>query len=232
MDQDKLDIMRSCYLFTDADEDSLRPLVQASYTKSHQRGTDVFSLNDEADGLRIIISGRVRIWIADQDGKQLTLAFMQPGDTFGEIALLDGLQRTANATAVEDTVCFFLPAAKLNDALARDLTLARSLIYGLCELMRQNLGTISSFAFVGLDARVAQLLQDLALDCATISGGEAVFTRHFSQTDLALLLGVSREAVNKRLKALEREGLIQFRGAALVVPDLAALAGRTGGGVN
>ena len=92
--------------------------------------------------------------------------------------------------------------------------------------MRRNLGTISGFAFEGLDARLAQMIYNLAFDHAELDGEKARFQRKFSQTDLAQLLGVTREAVNKRFKALEAEGLVLVEGGFMVVQDMQALAER------
>ena len=226
MKDDRIRAIRGCYLFAGAQDESLAPLARASHVESHGRDAVIFAAEDEADGLRVVLSGQVRIWIADTESRELTLAFMGPGDAFGEIALLDGLPRTANATALERTTCLVLPTAAMQAALDRDAALARHLVLSLCELLRRNLGTISGFAFAGLGARLAQKLHELALDHAEITGREARFSRHFSQTDLALLLGVTREAVNKRFKVLQHDGLVALDGGMLVIPDLPALAAR------
>lgn len=223
---DKDQILRSCFLFADASDESLAPIVQASRTETHGRGTPIFAAEDPADGLRIVLSGQVRIWMADTQGRELTLNFLGEGDAFGEIALLDGLPRTSHATAVEATSCLFVPKAAMERALAEDASFAQQLILSMCELMRRNLGTISGFAFEGLDARLAQMLYNLAFDHAELDGNTARFQRKFSQTDIAQLLGVTREAVNKRLKALESEGLVDVDSGTMVIRDMAALAAR------
>jgi len=215
--------LRSCFLFAGADEKSLEPILQASKVETLRRGAEVFAAGDSADGLRIVLSGQIRIWMADLNGRELTLAFMGEGDPFGEIALLDGLPRTANATATEASKCLFVPKPAMEKALAEDPSFAEQLILSMCELMRRNLGTISGFAFDGLDARLAQTLHDLAFDHAEIDGSSASFVRKFSQTDIAQLLGVTREAVNKRFKALEADGLVVVSGGQMVIPDMHAL---------
>lgn len=222
----RLSQIRQCYLFSNAADESLLPLVQASYIRKSSAKQEIFAVGDEADGLRIILSGEVRIWLADEEGRELTLAFLGNGDAFGEVALLDGLPRTANATTTRATECLFLSAAAVERAMETDPSLAKQLIFALCELMRRNLGTISGFAFAGLEARLAQLLTELAVDHADVTENRAVFSRKFSQTDLALLLGVSREAVNKRFKSFEQEGLVATKDARLVLPDMRALAER------
>jgi CRP/FNR family transcriptional regulator, cyclic AMP receptor protein len=218
--------LRKCQLFAGAPVESLTRLARASSIIVTERGVQIFAKGDKVDGLRIVLTGLVRIWIADRDGRELTLDFVEPGAPFGEIALLDGLPRSAAATAQETTRCLFLPAAAMTQALDADPALARHLILCLCGILRRSNATIGGFAFSDLDTRLARRLYDLAQDHAEISGNHARFSRRFSQTDLANLLGVTREAVNKRLRAFEHDGLIARDGEALVLPDLPALSQR------
>lgn len=224
--EDKISSIRRSFLFSGVQEASLRPLAEACSFEKLPRKSTVFTMDDAADGLRIIYSGEVRIWLADSEGRELTLALLGPGDAFGEIALLDGLTRSANAVAVRDIEFLFLPAKAVERALVTDARLARDLIYSLCELNRRNLETISSFAFSDLDNRLSKLLCDLAVDHASIEGNRAVFSRKFSQTDLALLLGVTREAINKRFKRLEQDGLVKVDKSILVLPNIQELSAR------
>ncbi len=224
--EDKIRSIRRSFLFSGVQEDSLRPLAEACSIEKLPRKSTVFTMDDAADGLRIIHSGEVRIWLADSEGRELTLALLGPEDSFGEIALLDGLTRSANAVAVRDIECLFLPAKAVERALVNDARLARDLIYSLCELNRRNLETIGSFAFSDLDNRLSKLLCDLAIDHASIEDNRAVFLRKFSQTDLALLLGVTREAINKRFKRLEQDGLVEVDKSILVLPNIQELSAR------
>lgn len=225
-DDERAAILRKCHLFTALAPHSLAPLARACSIRVTESGAGIFAAGDAVDGLRVVISGQVRLWISDQEGRELTLVFAEPGDPFGEIALLDGLPRSASATATETTRCLFLPARAVEGALASDPALSRHLILSLCEVLRRNADTIGGFAFSGLDTRLARKLYDLAHDHAEITGRSARFTRQFSQTDLAQLLGVTREAVNKKLRALEHDGLVLRTGATLTLPNLPALAAR------
>ncbi|MBW8640096.1 Crp/Fnr family transcriptional regulator [Hoeflea sp. WL0058] len=226
MDQNTIAAIRSCYLFAGADQDSVAALARSSRIVSYPAGSTIFMEGDESDGLRVVLSGLTRIWIADADGRELTLALMEPGDPFGEIALLDGLPRTANATVIEATECLFTSQEVMVDLLVRDPRLARHLIQLLCEILRRNTEALSGFAFLGLDGRLAQRLHELALAHAEIEGSRARFTRKFSQTDLAQMLGVTREALNKRLKTLVHDGLVKQANGMIAIPNLAALAAR------
>ncbi len=221
-----VEALRRCYLFADADTRSVEQLGQASHVVRCAAGSSLFSAGDESDGLYIMRSGLVRIWVADTEGRELTLALMEPGDPFGEIALLDRLPRSASATALEDTICLLTPVSAMDAALEQNLRLARHLIEQLCEILRRNTRELSGYAFLSLDSRLAQKLYDLALAHAEIEGKTARFTRRFSQTELAQMLGATRESVNKRLAALAHDGLVRQDDGYVTLTDLAALEAR------
>ena len=181
---------------------------------------------DEPDWLRIVMDGQIRIWVSDSDGQELTLSFLGADDIFCEIALLDGLHRSAHATTLEKTNCLFLPAAALAHAMQEDTELTQRLIRTLCELLRRNLGTMTNFVFVGLEDRLVQVWAELAMDNAKMKNGAAYLNRKYSQADLALLLGASREAVSKRFKALQRDGLVAMEENFIFLPDRAAMTER------
>lgn len=231
MRQNTAEAIRTCHLFSGADDRSVAALAAASQMVKYSAGQTMFLAGDPPDGLYVLQSGLVRVWIADAEGHELTLALMEPGDPLGEIALLDGLPRTANATALEETACLLTPRSALDAALEDNLALARHLIDLLCEHLRRNTTEMGAVAFLGLDSRLAQKLHDLALAHGEIDdAGAARFTRRFSQSDLAQMLGVTREAVNKRLGALAHDGLIVRAGSETTVPNLAALAERARAG--
>ena len=220
------DAVKSCYLFSGAERQSVEALADASYVLKSSAGETLFQTGDAADGLRIVLSGLVRIWIADSEGRELTLVLLEPGDPFGEIALLDGLPRSANATAIERSDCLILPCKAMEEVLAHDPALARHLIQLLCELLRRNIVAIGGFAFSGLGGRLALKLHELALSHGTVEAGGARLNRKFSQSELAAMLGVTREAVNKRMTALAHDGLVSVDGGLITVPSLTALTAR------
>jgi CRP-like cAMP-binding protein len=221
------DALRSCFLFASLSDDDIDILSRICRSVTYPRGTQIFAMGDKADGLRIITEGEVRIWMSDAEGRELTIAMLEPGDSFGEIALLDGLPRTAAAGAVEATRCLFVPHSAVDALLETDPRFAKEVIYSLCEILRRNTDEMGAMTFQSLDARLAQKLCDLAVSRAVIEGSTARFTRKLSQADLAKMLGVTREAVNKRLMGLVQENLVQTEDGFLVIPDLERLASRS-----
>jgi CRP-like cAMP-binding protein len=223
---DPVEALRNCYFFADADAQTLERLGRSSRVVRHRAGSTLFDMGDDSDGLHIVLSGLVRIWVADPEGRQLTLTLLEPGDPFGEIALLDRLPRSASATAIEETTCLLTPVEAMDSALEQSPLLARHLIQLLCEILRRNTRDMSDSAFLTLDGRLAQKLHDLALSHAETDGKSARFSRKFSQTELSQMLGVTREAINKRLAALAHDGLVTQSEGRITILDLPALAER------
>ncbi|MEM7567554.1 MAG: Crp/Fnr family transcriptional regulator [Pseudomonadota bacterium] len=220
----RLQALQACGLFTDAPRASLNDLARRGRLERIKKGELLFAAGDEPDGLRIVHSGSVRIWLNDADGHELTLGFMGPGQAFGEIALFDGLPRTAHASAAADTELVFLSRGVFEHALAHDAAFARAVIRLLCRMVRRKTDDLGGFAFQDLGIRLARKIYQLVPSHAQVDGPAAHFGRDLSQTELARLLGVSREAINKRLQALSRQGLVALDQGRLVVPDVKALA--------
>ena len=100
----KASIISGSFLFHELGPDLFERVVRLSRTQRYRRGSFVFHMGDEGDALYGVAQGLIRIWIPGADGRELTVVLMERGDIFGEIALLDGLPRAANASAIDDTL--------------------------------------------------------------------------------------------------------------------------------
>ena len=218
--------LQNCYLFSSLTDESLQSLAKVSVVSSYAKHHQIFAMGDDADGLRIILSGAVRVWISDREGHELTVALLEAGDSLGEIALFDDLPRTAAATATAATQCLFITRSAANDLLLHNPEFAREIIQRLCEMLRRNTDEMGLITFSSLEQRLAQKLCDLAMSHAVLEGDTARFTSKFSQADLARMLGVSREAINKRMTALTKSGQIEVQDGVLKILSLKRLSSR------
>lgn len=216
-------LLRSSFLFSDLPDEMLDRLTSLSTTRRLDRGELLFSRGDDGDALYAVIAGLIRIWISSEGGKELILGLMEPGDAFGEIALLDGLPRTASATASEDSVLLQIRRDQFLDFLTRDSGLARHVIELLCERLRGNTTMLAEFAFSDLRARLARRLEALAVGHGRRTAAGTEVGLKLSQSDLANMLGVSREAINKQLAAWSQEGIIALRQGRIVILDATRL---------
>ncbi len=207
---DKERLIRGSVIFNGIEPGLLREVVQLSRTRRIHKGAMLFQQGDDGDALYGVIEGLIRISLAGEQGKELILGLMEPGDIFGEIALLDGLPRTADAHAAEDSVLLVIERAQFVQLIEREGRLARHVIELLCERLRANTERLGEHAFMNLGARLARKLCALSVAHGRHEEQEITIDMRLSQTELAQMLGVTREAVNKQLKIWSREGVLRF----------------------
>ena len=221
--ESRASVIAGSFLFRDLGPDLLERVVRLSRTQRCRRGTFVFQMGDEGDALYGVAQGMIRIWIPGADGRELTVALMERGDIFGEIALLDGLPRTANATAIDDTVLISIDRPHFMDLLEREPRIARHIVELLCERLRASTDRFSEDAFLSLKARLAKRLEALMIGYGEKCPEGMRIALKLSQTDLANMLGVTREAVNKQLANWTQRGLIQHTRGSVIICDPQAL---------
>ncbi len=179
----------------------------------HLAARDVLFLKgDPSDGLYAIRRGLIRIGTTDELGQQMTMNILGGGDVFGEIALLDGRSRTADAVAVEDTDLFFLPRRDFLGLLACEPSIGLQLIELLCARLRDIIDRMEETKFLPAPTRLARRILVLAIDYGT--------EVHVSQEELASLAGVTRETVNRQLQSWKRTGLLSLGRGRLLIHDM------------
>ncbi|CAH1679118.1 Crp/Fnr family transcriptional regulator [Hyphomicrobiales bacterium] len=175
----------------------------------------LFLKGDPSDGLYAIRRGLIRIGTTDDLGQQMTVNLLGSGDVFGEIALLDGRSRTADAVAADDTEMFFLPRRDFLTLLSGEAALAVHLIELLCGRLRDVLERIEEATFLPAATRLARRILTLAVDYGT--------EVHASQEELASLSGITRETVNRQLQGWKRDGVLSLGRGRLTIHDLDGL---------
>lgn len=212
------------FLFRDSPAASLGPILDLSVTREMADGEVLFLKGDEPDGLYGVLVGRVKICVDSGGGKEIILNILEAGEIFGEIALLDGEPRTADARAMGPASLLLLRRRDFLPYLERDPQLCLHLMTLLCRRLRWTSGLIEDAAFLGLPGRLAKRLLGLAQASGeTTADGVAIGLR-LSQHELGHMLGVTREAVNKVLQRWRRRGLVDMDQGHIVLRDTAALA--------
>ncbi|MEM8586834.1 MAG: Crp/Fnr family transcriptional regulator [Pseudomonadota bacterium] len=212
-------------LFGDLETGDLDPLVSLCRRRELARGQMLFNQGDEADGLYIVTEGILRIVLVAGDGRELTLNLMEPGDVVGEISLLDGLPRSAGAIALTEVSCLALSRTDFEAAMDENPGLSRQIIYALCELLRRNTSIIGDRAFLDLRGRLCRLLSALAIGHGRPGDdGATEIAVPITQSDLATMLGATREAVNKQMNALAKVGLVRLAHGRALILDRDGLA--------
>jgi CRP/FNR family transcriptional regulator, cyclic AMP receptor protein len=189
--------------------EALETIAALCTTRTLARGEVLFLKGDPGDALYAIRRGRIRIATGTDEGRHVTLNILGPGDVFGEIALLDGKPRTAEAVAIEPCDIYAVQRRDFLPLLQRDLELAIRVIELLCARLRWVSDRMEDAALLPMEARLARALLMLAEDY-----GSDV---QISQQELADLVGASRERVNRQLRAWQHEALIALRRSRIVI---------------
>jgi CRP-like cAMP-binding protein len=176
---------------------------------------------DPGDALYGVITGRVRISASAPGGKEISLNVMEPGDAFGEIALLDGQPRTATATTLAATELIIVQRQPFLTLLQREPALAVHLIELLCQRVRWTSEQMEDSSLLHAPARIAKRLLSLA-DSQSRQKTAGTPLR-ISQEELARFLGLSRQIVNKHLQTWKRSNWISLGRGTVLIVDASAL---------
>jgi CRP-like cAMP-binding protein len=211
-------LLKQVSLFANLPAAELSGLSKHLTRRTFRRATMIFHKDQAGDTLYIIESGRVRIFLAAEGGEELTLREHGAGEGFGELALLDGAPRSASAEAIEDTVTYTLNRIEFQRYLVEAPQLSLALIKLLSSRMRELTDYAESLAFLNLEARLARELLQLGERHGVPTDGLEI-DRELTQTQLASMIGATRERVNRALKTFRSQRLIEFRGKKIAIID-------------
>lgn len=199
-------------LFAGLDADDLRRLSGIARETVLHTNQALFEQGDESDGLYLIVAGIIRIYLTAEDSREATINLLEDGEIIGEMALLDGLERSAGAAALTETRLIFIPREPFMTLLDSSPKLARAMILMLCERLRAANSQVDQAIFHDLRHRLVVLLRQLAIIHGHVEHDVAVVDLELTQGSLAQMLGASREAVNKQLRSLAKEKKIEMDG--------------------
>jgi CRP/FNR family transcriptional regulator/CRP/FNR family cyclic AMP-dependent transcriptional regulator len=184
-------------LFSNLDVESLRALASAMRRRSFRPGEVIFHRDDPGQMLYIIREGKVKIYITSPEGQEVVLAVFGPGDYFGELALLDGQPRSASAITLDGVEAYALQRNDFITAVSHYPRIAIQVMNVLSRRLRQTDAMIEDLLFLDVHGRVAKKLLELA-EVHGIRTAEGIrIELRLTQSDLAALVGASRESVNK-----------------------------------
>ena len=214
--------LRDSCLFEGADETGLTEIARQLRRRRFRRNEIIFHQGDPGDALHIVTSGSIKIVLPSLDGEEAIIATLRSGDFFGELALLDGAPRSATAVALEACETWALPRDPFLALLDRDKALRESLLAGLAHELRRITGHVQELHFLDLAGRLASHLARLARE-ADPDAGEVRLDWPYTQSDLAAMIGGTRQSVNKLLSGLVERGLVVIEKDTLLIPDVEAL---------
>ncbi len=214
--------LRHCALFRDAGDEVLGQLAGRLRQRRFRRNEVIFHQGDPGESLHIVAEGSVKIVLPSPEGEEAIIATLRQGDFFGELSLLDGAPRSATAVSLDATVTLVLPRDAFQELLDQDRGLRDALLAGLAHELRRVTGQVEELHFLDLAGRLAMRLARLARD-ADPDSDEVRLDWPFTQSDLASMIGGTRQSVNKLLSELVVDGLVVIEPETIVVPSVEAL---------
>lgn len=218
--------LQRCALFAHVEPAGLSVLANAMVRRRFRRNEVIFHQGDPGDSLHVVATGAVKIVLPSPGGDEAIIATLQPGDFFGELALLDGAPHSATATAVEPVETLSLARTPFHHLLDEDRGLRMALLSGLAAELRRLTGHVEELHFLDLAGRLAMRLVRLARERDPDAQREVRLDWPFTQSDLAAMIGGTRQSVNKLLSRLVDDGLLVIEHDTLVIRDVQALAER------
>jgi CRP-like cAMP-binding protein len=188
------DLLSRVALFSELQPHELETISNASENRGLRRGDVLFSEGDEPDELFVVVSGRIALANKSVDGRESVVALMEAGDLFGEMPLFDGLGRSTEARALEQSEVIAIPYAPVQEVYESRPMLLWSVVAMLSGRIRAMDAALADSVFLDVTGRTAKRLLELA-------GDADEFTLPVTQEELAGMVGASRERVNKAIAA-------------------------------
>ena len=210
---DKLAILRRHSLFGQLPAAVIEHLGAYMKRRRWRRGSVIFAKGEPGTGLMAVLAGTVKISVLSADGREIVLTLMREGDIFGEVALLDGHPRTADATAMTDCELLVIERRDFIPFLRGHPDLTIQIIEILCSRLRRTTDQVRDITSRNLPTRLARALLQLSAAERPDVARKIAITQH----EISQIIGKSRESTNKQLRAWARQGLIRLERGAVVV---------------
>jgi CRP/FNR family cyclic AMP-dependent transcriptional regulator len=204
--------LKTIPLFQGVPDAELRALAGRTVARNYPKQAIVLTEGEEGDSLYLIVSGRVKIYLSDEHGKELILAIKGPGQYFGEM-VLDGETRSASVMTLEPSQFAILARADFKAFLLGHPPVALQLIENLIRLARGLNRNVRNLAMLDVYGRVARILLELAVE----HQGKLVIPERLTQKDIAARVGASREMINRILRDLTTGGYVTVEGGRITI---------------
>jgi len=200
-------VLNKIPIFSALSEDALRTLESHSTVKSYRKNTVIIEKGDETTSLYVLESGKVRVYVSDDEGKEVVLSVLEePGAYFGELALVGDTERTASVMTVEDSRLRIISKHDFTACLADKPQIALALIRDLVHQVKTLTDRVGTLALNDVYGRVAVTLNEWARE----EDGRLI-TGRLTQQEIAQMVGSSREMVSRIFKDLRLGGYIDIQ---------------------
>ncbi len=206
-------------IFSELPVDTLEKIEKIGARKMYGKNTVILLEEEAGTALFVIIHGKVKVSRTSNDGREVILTILNENDFFGEMAILDGLTRSATVTAVEDSELFIIQRTDFLDLLREHSEIAVALLQELTSRLRSADTKIKALSLKDAEGKVATVILQLADDLGKIKHGRVEIEKLPMQQDLASMAGTSRETISRTLHSFAKKGLVELEGAKLRILD-------------
>jgi len=206
--------LKNVSLFEGLEESTLRAIASHAVTRTFPKNAILISEGDHSDALYVILSGRVKIYYSDEDGKEIVLSTLGPDGYFGELALIDGEPRSASVMTLESTRMLIIARRDFMQYLSSEPVIALNLLKVVVRKLRRETEQVKNLALMDVYGRTAKLL----LERAEEQEGRWVVER-LTHREIADRIGASREMIGRIFKELKRGGYITVEPDRIVINE-------------
>jgi len=216
---DTIEMLQGMPLFAGLSKRELQTIAQLTKQRRYDRYQVIIKAGDRGTALFLLTSGIVRVTVGGSLGKELILGVLYPQDFFGEMALLDGLPRSATVTALEESEVLVISQKDFLECIRKVPQVAAKMIVTLSLRLRQTDQKVGNLAFLKAPRRVARTLLDLAQGQGQRAPEGITLNLRFTRQELAELAGVTRETLTRLLMKFQEHGILTVERRKLFIPD-------------
>lgn len=202
------EIFKRVPLFSMLGEEDLKQLLQIAEKHSYNKNVVLFHKGDPGDALLVLLSGKLRIFLANENGREITLSFLKPYEYLGEVSILDDARRSASVQAVEKSSVYVIQKRRFREFLTKHPEMALVLLQQMSRLIRRLTDEIDGLSFHDVYGRVARKIWSLVETEGVEKEGFVEVQHELTHQDLAGMIGCARESVTKVLNSMETEGIL------------------------
>jgi CRP/FNR family transcriptional regulator, cyclic AMP receptor protein len=206
-------------IFEALSEEETTVIMQMARMVNHPARHTVFQEGEPGDHLLVVMHGRVKVSLVSPDGKEAILSILEPGDMFGEMALLDGEPRSATVTTMEKCSFLVLWRRDFLPFLERNPHVSLKLLAALSKRLRSTNDMVGGLSFLNLPARLARILINLGQQYGKLTSEGIAIGLKLSQEELGNLVGVSRESVNRQIRLWVDAGVLEYTHGAIILKN-------------
>lgn len=212
-----IDFLRKVPLFSELKDDEIQQLTDAVREHHYRKNVTIFHVDDPGNAMFILKSGLVKITIEDEAGREMILRMLYPTDFFGDMALIDGLPRSATVTTLEASDVLIIYREHFVDIIENSPIILLNMAAVLSRRLRATDELIRSLAFFDVYGKVARVLLTLSDEKGRSTDQGTVIDLRLTQQEMAELAGMSRETMTRTLRAFQHAGVVRIDSGVITI---------------